>query len=421
MTDDPDSIIWVSCPSPPSLANPSSDLFSIIGITVQVYTQRLLMEIQTTEASEVISTETTEASEVISTETTEASDVISTETTETLDQSTLHVVAQQQTTETSEQPPPPVTNMPPAETSLPQVTNTQTPEISEQSTLPDVTNTQATEPSDQSTLPPVTNTQTTETETLEQSTLPPSTETKIAETIEQTIMPSVVADGSHDNLVASPENHQGMEMRQETAEEEEEVRCVLKVIAATGKFWHDWEKLRSMLSLHLKQVISEYPQAKMTKEEQKFTLGETHAELVKRLDDALHSFVDGPPFTLQRLSEILLDARILYPNLSKLALALEKNLSVTSTLAISTDPYPLSHITTPNGLNKVTKDPTPNPIPNQQLQSDTVMENGAQPAVADRDEIMTEVEADVGDAMTMDMETYEKSSVESSPMTTGDS
>ncbi|KVH95839.1 uncharacterized protein LOC112528369 [Cynara cardunculus var. scolymus] len=366
------------------------------------------MEIQTTEASEVISTETTETSEVVSTE-----------TTETLDQSTLPLVAQQQTTEISKQSPPPITHMPPAETSLPQVTNTQTTEISEQPTQPDVTNTHATEPSDQSTLPPVTNAQTAEAETLEQSALPLLTDTKTAETIEQTVMPSEVADSSHDNLVASPENHQGLEMRQETAEEEEEVRCVLKVIAATGKFWHDWEKLRSMLSLHLKQVISEYPQAKMTKEEQKFSLGETHAELVKRLDDALHSFVDGPPFTLQRLSEIILDAQILYPNLSKLALALEKNLSVTSTLAISTDPYPPSHITTPNGLNKVTEDPNPNQNP--QLQSDTVMENGAQPVVADRDEIMTEVEADVGDVMTMDMETYEKSSVDSSPMTTGDS
>lgn len=366
------------------------------------------MEIQTTEVSEVISTETTETSEVVSTE-----------TTENVDRATLPLVAHQQTTATSEQSPPPVTNMLPAETSLPPVTNTQTTEILEQSTRSEVTNTQAIEPSDQSTLPPITitNTQTTEIETLEQSVLPPLTDTKTAETMEQAVMPSEVADSSHDNLVASPENHQGMEMRQETAEEEEEVRCVLKVIAATGKFWHDWEKLRSMLSLHLKQVISEYPQAKMTKEEQKFSLGETHAELVKRLDDALHSFVDGPPFTLQRLSEIILDAQILYPNLSKLALALEKNLSVTSTMAISTDPYPPSHVTTPNGLNKVTEDPNPNP----QLQSDTVMENGAPPVVADRDEIMTEVETDVDDVMTMDMETYEKPSVESSPMTTGDS
>ncbi|CAH1412000.1 unnamed protein product [Lactuca virosa] len=43
-------------------------------------------------------------------------------------------------------------------------------------------------------------------------------------------------------------------MRQETAEEGEEIRSILKVIASTAKFCHDWEKLRSMLSLHLKHV-----------------------------------------------------------------------------------------------------------------------------------------------------------------------
>ncbi|KAL7608585.1 hypothetical protein Lser_V15G11027 [Lactuca serriola] len=364
--------------------------------------------------------------------------VVSTETTETLEQLTPPVIAHLQTTETSEPPPPPppVTNMPESEASLSEVTNTHTTESLEETQTPltEVTNTPATEPSDDtdSTPPPVTNTQSTE--TLEQSILPPLTETKTTETIEQSVIPSsIVTDNSHhDNLVASPENHQVIEMRQETAEEGEEIRSILKVIAATGKFCHDWEKLRSMLSLHLKQVISEYPQAKMTIEEQKVSLGETHAELVKRLDDALHSFVDGPPFTLQRLSEIILDARSLYPNLSKLALALEKNLSVTSTLTMSTDPDPQSLITTPNGLDKVTEDPNPNsnpnpnpnslPNPNPQVESDAVMENGVLPVTAvDRDEVMTEVEADVGDVMTMDMETYEKSSEESSPMTTGDS
>ncbi|CAI9275431.1 unnamed protein product [Lactuca saligna] len=383
---------------------------------IQVYA---IMEIQTTETSESPTSRP----------------VVSTETSETLEQLTPPVIAHPQTTETSEPPPPPppVTNMPESEASLPEVTNTQTTESLAETHTPliEVTNTHATEPSDDtdSTPPPVTNTQSTE--TLEQSILPPLTETKTTETIEQSVIPPVVTDNSHhDNLVSSPENHQVIETRQETAEEGEEIRSILKVIAATGKFCHDWEKLRSMLSLHLKQVISEYPQAKMTIEEQKVSLGETHAELVKRLDDALHSFVDGPPFTLQRLSEIILDARSLYPNLSKLALALEKNLSVTSTLTMSTDPDPQSLITTPNGLDKVTEDPNPNPNsnpnpnpnPNQQVESDGVMENGVLPATGvDRDEVMTEVEADVSDVMTMDMETYEKSSEESSPMTTGDS
>ncbi|KAJ0812128.1 putative protein phosphatase 4 core regulatory subunit R2 [Helianthus annuus] len=360
--------------------------------------------------------------ETQATETTETSPVLlvtSTETTETLDQSTppVVVVDQTQTTETLEQSLPVVANMPPAEVSPPQVTNTQ---VTEETALQEVTNTHEAAPSGESAPSPVTNLPAAE--TLDQSTLPPLEDIKTTETVEHSVVASDVTDNSHENLIASPENHH-REIRQETAEEEEEeeVRSVLKVIAATGEFWYDWEKLRSMLSLHLKQVLSEYPQAKMTIEEQKISLGETHAELVKRLDDALHSFVDGPPFTLQRLSEIILDARSLYPNLSKLALALEKNLSVTSTLTMSTNPNPPSLTTPPNGSDKVNEDLNPNP----QLLSDTVMENGALPVAmsADRDEIMTEVDADVSDVMTMDVETTETTEKpsESSPMTTGDS
>ncbi|KAJ4901867.1 Protein phosphatase 4 core regulatory subunit R2 [Raphanus sativus] len=132
---------------------------------------------------------------------------------------------------------------------------------------------------------------------------------------------------------------------------EEEVKCTLEAVASTGKFWQDWEKLKGMLSWWLKKVLSEYPEAKMTDERQKEALGETYSVLVTRLDEALLSFDEGPPFTLQRLCElphraywficlqhILLAARSIYPKLSKLALALEKTLLVTSMLSISTDP-----------------------------------------------------------------------------------
>ncbi|KAI3786891.1 hypothetical protein L1987_40947 [Smallanthus sonchifolius] len=73
-----------------------------------------------------------------------------------------------------------------------------------------------------------------------------------------------------------------------------------------------------------------------------------------------------------------------------LVLSAYHNLSVTSTLTISTDPYPPSLITAPNGLNKVTDVPNPNP----QLQSDISMENGALPVpvAADRNAIMTLIE-----------------------------
>ncbi|KAA3459125.1 serine/threonine-protein phosphatase 4 regulatory subunit 2 isoform X1 [Gossypium australe] len=208
-------------------------------------------------------------------------------------------------------------------------------------------------------------------------------------------------------------NHGGTESNPETNRDEEEldgeqVRRVLQVSAATGKFWHNWDKLKSMLSFQLKLVLSEYPEAKMTIEQQNASLGETYLELVTRLNEELHSFIEGPPFTLQRLCEhslilckcyaqqILLDARSIYPKLSKLALALEKNLLVTSTLTVCTEPYP---------------EMMPNPEPEKAteeapLQSNSV-QNGVESMVGDRDEIMTEVEADI-EEMTIDVDAFQE-------------
>ncbi|KAF2560980.1 hypothetical protein F2Q70_00014418 [Brassica cretica] len=125
---------------------------------------------------------------------------------------------------------------------------------------------------------------------------------------------------------------------QESEMSEEEVKGVLEAVASTGKFWQDWEKLKGMLSWWLKKVcsgtlalcleyilsfyshpddysislsircalkvLSEYPEVKMTDEQQKKALGETYSQLVNRLDEALLNFDEGPPFTLQRLCEV---------------------------------------------------------------------------------------------------------------------
>ncbi|KAL0400475.1 UNVERIFIED_CONTAM: hypothetical protein Slati_4077400 [Sesamum latifolium] len=186
------------------------------------------------------------------------------------------------------------------------------------------------------------------------------------------------------------------------------------------------------------KVLSEYPEAKMTNEQQIASLGETFQELVKRLDDgtsqstylsftlfsldaivevilgypieaylsvislrfaALHSFDEGPPFTLQRLCEILLAARSIYPKLSKLSLALEKNLLVTSTLTISSDPSPLGTEQNSNGSYEGSGSARP---------PTNSVENGIEPPLRDKDEIMAEVqEAEAGEDMTIDMETIE--------------
>lgn len=164
---------------------------------------------------------------------------------------------------------------------------------------------------------------------------------------------------------------------------EEEVGSIVQMIASTGKFWHDWDTLKGLLSFRLKQVLADYPEAQVDRDQQSSSLGETYADLVTRLDEALSSFIEGPPFTLQRLCEILLSARSVYPNLSKLALALEKNLLVTSTLTISTEPYPSSTTQKPEEVDHKSIEPAAHSLP---------VQNGVEPVVEDEDEEMADAE-----------------------------
>lgn len=123
----------------------------------------------------------------------------------------------------------------------------------------------------------------------------------------------------------------------------EDLRGIFEVIAGTGKYWHDWAMLKSLFSFRLKQVLTEYYESHMAGDigsRQNLISGETYPDLVKRLDQALDSFVEGPPFTVQRLCEILLKPQSIYPNIAKASLALEKILLVTSTLQVCVDPYP---------------------------------------------------------------------------------
>ncbi|CAA0813100.1 Unknown protein [Striga hermonthica] len=220
---------------------------------------------------------------------------------------------------------------------------------------------------------------------------------------------SVLDDGVlRDNCAPEVLPNHGMQQDPPTTFSEEEVRAALEKSASTGEFWLDWRKLKSILSYHLKQVLSQYPEASMTSEQQITSLGETFLELVERLDHALHSFDEGPPFTLQRLCEILLAPRSMYPKLSKLSLALEKNLLVTSMLTISTDPNPTATEQNTNGahVESVVAQPQPE-----------LAENGVEnPSDDDKDEIMAEVQvAETGENTTMDMETTEDNIKSSGP------
>ncbi|CAI0552099.1 unnamed protein product [Linum tenue] len=208
-----------------------------------------------------------------------------------------------------------------------------------------------------------------------------------------------VHDSSSRAPVPAPKVYSHREEEPGPETPDKEAGAFLELIASTGKFWHNWDDLKIMLSSKLKQVLSEYPEVKMTSEEQKASLGETYPELMKRLDDALLSFDEGPPFTLQRLCEILLTAKSIYPNLSKLTLALEKNLLVTSTLAACTDLRPLA---------PQKQDETDKESPNEQEPSNPERNGVQQPTAADGDEIMAEVETDIGDEMTIDTEPFEE-------------
>ncbi|WJX56247.1 hypothetical protein P8452_41920 [Trifolium repens] len=220
----------------------------------------------------------------------------------------------------------------------------------------------------------------------------------------------------NDAAVADVSNHRDTEVVVEEEEKsdvsKDEVIRIIQDIASTGRFRHDWDNLKSMLSFQLKQVLSEYPEAKATDEQKRASLGESYSDLVNKLNEALTCFIDGPPFTLQRVCEILLDAKNIYPNLSKLALALEKNLLVTSTLTIYADPIPQDPVQEPDDQEKASE--------KQQQQQSDVAQNGSEPEpeplVADNDEVM--VEADTNEDVAVEMETFEdakSSEIDSEP------
>ncbi|XP_074571237.1 uncharacterized protein LOC141827808 [Curcuma longa] len=220
----------------------------------------------------------------------------------------------------------------------------------------------------------------------------------------QVVTASADVDHSAEHLNAPNSNFEKLESKHDV--NIEEIRHIMEVMANTGQYWHDWDMLRGLLSFWMKQVLTEYKEAQTDNSggPQKSSLvGETYQELVKRLDEALLSFTEGPPFTLQRLCEILLVPKDTYSNLSKLALALEKNLLVTSTLSKCTEPYPgvLRQKHEPGSGNET---PYEKPIP---------ISNGVEPAAGDRDEEMTDAET-VEDATIADTEMQEHKASETS-------
>lgn len=68
--------------------------------------------------------------------------------------------------------------------------------------------------------------------------------------------------------------------------------------------------------------------------------GESPAAFKIRAQELLHLYEDGPPFTIQRLSELLLEPYKYHSRFDKLALAIEKLLLVTSTISTQGEQSP---------------------------------------------------------------------------------
>jgi len=105
---------------------------------------------------------------------------------------------------------------------------------------------------------------------------------------------------------------------------------VLKEMATTGQSRYEWAHLKALIAAKMQQVCAEYYE--VTKDLE--ATGETYEVVLKRLLTLLAEF-PNPPFTTQRLCELLLDPHRIYASSTrKLMNALEKLLTVSSTVPI---------------------------------------------------------------------------------------
>ncbi|KAK9824484.1 hypothetical protein WJX72_010709 [[Myrmecia] bisecta] len=120
------------------------------------------------------------------------------------------------------------------------------------------------------------------------------------------------------------------------------VRGILVEVATSGLIRYEWPLLRPLVTWLLDQVLVEFEAESKVEVGPVMPLpgGETVAALRKRMRKAVEAFDTEAPFTLQRLAELLLEPHKQYSRLDKLALALERLLLVSSTVAHSPAPPP---------------------------------------------------------------------------------
>mmetsp|Transcript_57098 Transcript_57098/g.113420 ORF Transcript_57098/g.113420 Transcript_57098/m.113420 type:complete len:162 (-) Transcript_57098:249-734(-) len=102
---------------------------------------------------------------------------------------------------------------------------------------------------------------------------------------------------------------------------------VLGELGASGQSRFEWSALKPVIAAKIERVCSEYYTT--TKD-----LNEPYEELLKRLLSLLQEFPNAP-FTVQRLCELLLDPHRIYATSTrKMSSALEKLLTVSSTVPV---------------------------------------------------------------------------------------
>eukprot|EP00899_Mesostigma_viride_P006231 jgi/Mesvir1/15609/Mv03216-RA.1 len=111
--------------------------------------------------------------------------------------------------------------------------------------------------------------------------------------------------------------------------------AVIKWTAATGELWRNWPTFRRLLAIQMDKVLREFYQREHVDigPPRPLSTGETFAELCARLQKGLESFAEQPPFTIQRLCEVLVTCHSCYRVFEKLVLAIEKLLLVSSTVS----------------------------------------------------------------------------------------
>ncbi|GLI63729.1 hypothetical protein VaNZ11_006792 [Volvox africanus] len=134
-----------------------------------------------------------------------------------------------------------------------------------------------------------------------------------------------------------------------------QLRGVLAESALTGRIRYKWPLLRPLVDFVLEQVLTAYDA------ETRVEVGppgpDSVSETIERFQKLLSAFSDAP-WTFQRLCEILLEPKRQYSRLSKLVLAIEKCLLVT-TEQPPTDPDQLPPPPLCSSLGPVNTNPAP--------------------------------------------------------------